>query len=195
MPEVMSAPGRPDASSPQPSGLGLLLRIFLVSVFGLALQVALIRWISTEIRIFAYFKNLTLIACFFGLGLGCLVGAAPGEGASARLARRLRFWWTFPILLGLCAVVTIPKRLGYDLYGTLTAVLGRFNEMPLWTWGTAETASPSSWFALIWLVVLFLWITILFVPSGQLLGLWMEQAPNKFRAYSVNVLGSLVGIG
>jgi spermidine synthase len=191
----MSAPGGADPSRAQPAGLGLELRIFLVSVFGLALEVALIRWISTEIRIFAYFKNLTLIACFFGLGLGCLVGSSPGEGASAKLGRRLRFWWTFPILLGLCAVVTIPKHLGYDFYGTLTAVLGRFNEMPLWTWGTGETASPASWFALLWLVLLFLWITILFVPAGQLLGAWMEQAPNKFRAYSVNVLGSLVGIG
>jgi len=154
----------------------------------------MIRWISSEIRIFAYFKNLTLIACFFGLGLGCLVGASPHGNAPGKFAR-LRFWWTFPMLFGLCAAVTIPRRLGYDPYRTLTAFLGRFNEMPLWTWGSAQSLSPGTWFSLALLVVLFLWITILFVPAGRLLGLWMEQAPNKFRAYSVNVLGSLVGIG
>src|SRR5204863_4846056 len=41
------------------------------SVFGLYLELLLIRWISSEIRIFAYFKNFVLIACFLGFGLGC----------------------------------------------------------------------------------------------------------------------------
>ena len=31
----------------------------------------LIRWVGTEIRVFAYFQNLTLIACFLGFGVGC----------------------------------------------------------------------------------------------------------------------------
>ena len=190
----MNDPEGQGFSIAHPSWIGLDLRIFFVSAFALALEVALIRWISTEIRIFAYFKNLTLIACFFGLGLGCLVGASPHGNAPGKFAR-LRFWWTFPMLFGLCAAVTIPRRLGYDPYRTLTAFLGRFNEMPLWTWGSAQSLSPGTWFSLALLVVLFLWITILFVPAGRLLGLWMEQAPNKFRAYSVNVLGSLVGIG
>jgi spermidine synthase len=181
-------------STVDPHGLNIELRIFIVSVFALALEVALIRWISTEIRIFAYFKNLTLIACFFGLGLGCLIGASPRNGTSGKFAS-MDFWRTFPMLFGFCAAVTIPKRLGYDPYRTLTAVLGQFNEMPLWTWGSAEDLPPGTWFSLALLVVLFFWITDLFVPAGRLLGLWMEQAPNKFRAYSVNVLGSLVGIG
>ena len=46
-------------------------RLFLISVLSLFLELLVIRWISSEIRIFAYFKNLVLTACFLGLGLGC----------------------------------------------------------------------------------------------------------------------------
>jgi len=45
--------------------------LVLSSVLGLYLELMLIRWISSEIRIFAYFKNFVLIACFLGFGLGC----------------------------------------------------------------------------------------------------------------------------
>ena len=31
----------------------------------------MIRWVSSEVRVFAYFKNFVLIACFLGFGLGC----------------------------------------------------------------------------------------------------------------------------
>src|ERR1700687_6128092 len=51
---------------------GFTLRgLILSSALGLYLELLLIRWISSEIRIFAYFKNFVLIACFLGFGLGC----------------------------------------------------------------------------------------------------------------------------
>ena len=34
-------------------------------------ELAFIRWISVEVRVFAYFKNLALLLCFLGFGLGC----------------------------------------------------------------------------------------------------------------------------
>ena len=43
----------------------------LASIAGLFLELLLIRWISSEIHVFAYFKNFVLIACFLGFGLGC----------------------------------------------------------------------------------------------------------------------------
>src|SRR5919204_624219 len=48
----------------------LSLRLFLLSFLILFLEVVLIRWVSTEIRVFAYIKNLPLLASFLGLGLG-----------------------------------------------------------------------------------------------------------------------------
>src|SRR5437868_2614315 len=53
------------------------LTLFLVSVLGLFLELMLIRWIGTEIRIFAYLQNTVLVVCFMGLGMGCLTCRKP----------------------------------------------------------------------------------------------------------------------
>ncbi len=61
--------------------------LFLVSFLGLFFEILIIRWLSTEVRLFAYYKNLPLIAAFMGLGIGFT------------LARKSRFfscpgpWW------------------------------------------------------------------------------------------------------
>src|SRR6266404_3640250 len=55
------------------------LTLFLVSVLGLFLELMLIRWIGTEIRIFAYLQNTVLVVCFMGLGLGCLTSHRPAR--------------------------------------------------------------------------------------------------------------------
>ena len=51
--------------------------IFLISVLGLFLEMLLIRWIGTEVRIFAYLQNTILVACFLGLGLGSFTSRRP----------------------------------------------------------------------------------------------------------------------
>src|SRR5512138_7173 len=51
--------------------------IFLISILGLFLETLLIRWIGTEIRIFAYLQNTILVVCFLGLGLGMFTSAKP----------------------------------------------------------------------------------------------------------------------
>ena len=51
-----------------------LLQIGITTFAILALELALIRWISGQVRILAYFNNLILIACFLGMGLGVVVG-------------------------------------------------------------------------------------------------------------------------
>src|SRR5713101_4278640 len=45
--------------------------LFWVSFVALFVEIMMIRWIGTEVRVFAYFQNLALIACFLGFGLGC----------------------------------------------------------------------------------------------------------------------------
>src|SRR5438105_8237203 len=53
------------------------LALFFISVVGLFLELMLIRWIGTEVRIFAYLQNTILIVCFLGLGLGCFTSEKP----------------------------------------------------------------------------------------------------------------------
>lgn len=45
-------------------------QLLLLSILALFCELLIIRWLSTEIRIFAYFKNLPLMSAFLGLGLG-----------------------------------------------------------------------------------------------------------------------------
>ena len=92
------------------------LALFLISVVGLFLELLLIRWITTEIRIFAYLQNTVLVVCFLGLGMGCWdtkravrpprhAPAARGAGGAHRdpddavraRARSARCWAASPI--------------------------------------------------------------------------------------------------
>src|SRR5688572_4545392 len=40
----------------------------------LVLELAIIRWMSSQIRIVAYFSNVVLLASFLGMGLGVALG-------------------------------------------------------------------------------------------------------------------------
>src|SRR5678809_239390 len=51
--------------------------IFLISILGLFLETLFIRWVGTEIRIFAYLQNTILVVCFLGLGLGMFTSSKP----------------------------------------------------------------------------------------------------------------------
>ena len=166
-------------------GRGPLAQILLLSIFLFYLEMTAIRLISTEVRIFAYFKNLALVACFFGMGLGCL---------SAR-RRRWPFHVTLPLLAGLVLAVLVPKRLGFDPYAQITRYLGAFNELAVWgiTPGAGVDLTRGA-IALILLTLLVAWIAVLFLPGGQRLADLMTRCPNRIGAYSANVAGSLVGI-
>jgi tetrahydromethanopterin S-methyltransferase subunit D len=47
--------------------------LILASILGLFLELLMIRWISSEVRIFAFLKNYMLVSCFLGFGLGCFL--------------------------------------------------------------------------------------------------------------------------
>ncbi len=166
-------------------GWGPLFQLFWLSIFLFYLEMTVIRFVSTEIRIFAYFKNLALLACFFGMGVGCLT------------ARRKQwpFAATFPLLAGLVLAVLIPKRLGFDPYAQITRFLGAFNELAVWgiAQGTVTSLARGS-IALVLLTLLVAWIALLFLPGGQRLATLLTRCPNRIAAYSANVAGSLVGI-
>ena len=61
----------PNDATDTPGPFNRTWALFLVSVLSLFLELLLIRWIGTEIRIFAYLQNTVLVVCFLGLGMGC----------------------------------------------------------------------------------------------------------------------------
>src|SRR5437867_2118948 len=157
--------------------------IFLISVAGLFLEMLLIRWISTEVRIFAYLQNSILIACFLGLGLGSLTSTKPA------VLRQTLIPLTF-----LLACLAIPfVRSGLAQTSEFLAVL-----QDLVIWGGGTSSIPTTVFAVaVGLGITFgiLRLTVdMFVPIGRLLGRLIDTHPNTVWAYSVNVAGSLAGI-
>jgi len=159
--------------------------LVLSSVLGLYLELMLIRWISSEIRIFAYFKNFVLIACFLGFGLGCY------------LARRAISILTLCVpVVFFTAAIALPFAPLRTVIDALPQLLGASSEV--FIWGAAENLTGNAWVGLLVAAVivlpLFILIAITFIPVGQLVGWYLESAPNGITAYSVNVLASLAGI-
>src|SRR5437660_12325304 len=80
--------------------------LLLASFLTLFAELAFIRWIAVEIRVFAYFKNLALLLlCFVGFGLGCA------------LARQTIRWpVSVKALMGLLLVVRMPWHTAEELW-------------------------------------------------------------------------------
>src|SRR5947207_11257174 len=79
-----------------------VLLLFFASFLGLYFELVVIRYLSTEIRVFAYLKNLTLIASFFGIGLGMILRQKP------RVLKRL-----FPLVTAaLFLLITFASLIG-----------------------------------------------------------------------------------
>ena len=75
----------------------------LISFLCLYLELVVIRWLASEVRIFAYFKNFPLMAAFLGAGVGCLLAQ-----------RRRDYFRHAPLLLFiLAAVISFAYRGGF----------------------------------------------------------------------------------
>jgi spermidine synthase len=72
--DLQQKPGSP-LFSPTPPQSPSSWKLFLASFVALYFELVIIRYLSTEIRAFAYLKNLPLIASFFGIGLGMILGS------------------------------------------------------------------------------------------------------------------------
>ena len=159
-----------------------LPRLFIASFLTLFAELAFIRWLAVEIRVFAYFKNLALLVCFLGFGVGCA------------LARRRPRWGLAAFgMLGLLLSIRIPLPGRERFLESLSATLGGASDLaiwnadPTWEWRTALVAAGFS------LAVLFM-VVCVFIPIGQVVSRQMDLAPRTLHAYSWNLAGSLAGI-
>jgi hypothetical protein len=175
-------------------------RLFLISAMALYTEVVLIRWMSAEIRMFAYLKNFTLFACFLGLGLGMM------------RRRRSRAERLLPILM---ATVVLILAFAPQLH--LTRLF--FPDVGVYQWG-GNLHSPQllpaarslpvvgavlrhvpdasvPWLlgglALIVGAAIFCLVLAIFYRIGVLVGECLEAAGPPLQAYTLNLAGSLAG--
>jgi SAM-dependent methyltransferase len=168
--------------------LGPAATVFLASLAGLFLELALIRWISSEVRVFAYLKNLALVASFLGFGTGCLLSRRRASGFGPLAG-----------LLLLTMLVRLPWR-PLDLYGPrqVTDIMADLPGFMLFRGATTALPDWTSWgrlaFAVGWTIVIFLLVALAMLPFGQWTAAAMRGIERPLRAYSLNVAGSLAGI-
>jgi hypothetical protein len=164
--------------------IGLGLPIFVLSVLSLFMEVMLIRWISTEIRIFAYLQNTVLVVCFLGLGIGCLTSKKPFIMRNLLLP-----------LLALVLLLAIPNT--RELLRSISLYLSVLHDLVIWEQaigGSPWRSMGSIIIGLTLTLIVMLLLSELFVPLGRLLGRLIDSHPRTIVAYSWNVFGSLVGV-
>jgi spermidine synthase len=153
------------------------IELFLISFVMLFLEIFLIRWISTEVRIFAYVSNLVLLACFLGVGIGCYFSKKSE---------------TILISFGLLAIIALAAQ--SEVFKQITDLLSGFSDFVIWE----HSLRPNNFYpALQGLgLTLFLFLMILgaFIPLGQLLGRLLDQHPRVIEGYSINIVASLIGV-
>ncbi len=135
---------------------------------------------SLIIFVFAYFKNVPLISCFLGIGLGV---------ASAKSPKPLRVY-SFPFWF--CLFSFVVSFLGPRLVFLNPAGSEEF------IWGIGQANSfLTQWIALACFVLIFVfifvWNTRLFITLGSLLGNFLSRF-EPLKGYSIDIAGSLFGI-
>jgi len=162
-----------------------MVLLFLASFAALFFELTIIRFISTEIRIFAYLKNVALIASFFGIGLGMILDSPP------KWMKKF-----FPLVAGaLLLLITFSGAL-------------RLTHLPIPTFDyrmfVDQPNAPTGHWYIPWVIAMFLIYLIVvpaimylivgfFVVLGGLVGEHLKQFPS-LKGYGINLAGSLAGI-
>lgn len=156
--------------------LRLTWELFLVSFLALYLELVVIRWLASEVRVFAYFKNLPLMASFLGLGIGC-----------ARWRSRWRFFPWFPALFALLCLVPAYAE-------PLNLVRLRFPDTSVFLWATEASLPLRQAGTFVGIILLIFFLTVAaFAALGEKIG-ELFDAFMPLTAYSINVAASLLGI-
>jgi SAM-dependent methyltransferase len=160
--------------------------LFLISGLILFLELACIRWFPAHILFLTFFTNTVLLASFLGMSLGCLAARRPCNYLAATPA------W-------LALAVAAAHAVEHQMAGTRAPIsLGDQTGSPQEVFfGAGPGSADVAGFVLPLEVVggfFFLVIALAMVGPGQVLGRALGRVPNRVRAYTLNILGSIVGI-
>ena len=166
----------------------VLWPLFFVSFTSLYLEVLLIRWIGTEVRVFAYFQNLALIACFLGFGIGCY-----------RAKAKKSYLFNGVALGFLVILVSLPFPGWKWMLEGMSSLLSFSRDAQVWSsinpavYDSRSTVSLALG-SLLLITVFLISVTTTMIPLGQWVGTYLNAAEEPIKAYSINLLGSLCGI-
>lgn len=157
----------------------LPLWIALASGVGLFVELTIIRWHASTFPLFAYYKNVSLLAAFLGLGIGYALGG--------------RHPVATPLVLPALAVQFLV--LQALRYAPLQEVLQNpVSEEINLAILTGRGLGPEAALSYGFVIVVFAFTVLTCVPLGHIAARLMRRQP-ALAAYGYNLFGSLLGIG
>ncbi len=155
----------------------IYILIALAAGLGLFLELAIIRIHSSYFQLFAYFKNLSLLSCFLGLGIGY----------SFSKVRLYSLNWTFPL-------VALQVSFMYILKDTPVTLFFQNPISEIWNMGQSIAVGSLHVIIIYFFIsIIFLFNAIAFIPLGHLVARLMLNT-DPLKAYSYDLIGAIVGI-
>ncbi len=150
-------------------------KIFAAAFLILFLELALIRWVPAHVRVVSYFSNLILLACFLGMGVGCLLS-------------RIRFPLVRLAPVFLLAVLLLTRYFRDQQVVSLAShdqvhLWLQYTDLPT---GVKQIGIPPV------LAIFFATTCLMFVALGHAFGQAFSEL-KALKAYSIDILGSLAG--
>ncbi len=144
-------------------------RLVLGSALMLFLELALIRWLGSNIVHLSYFSNFVLLGSFLGIGIGFLVSR--------------RSWTLVPVAPVLLAILIVGVRL-------FPVTLDRTGSDVIYFTSLQATGPPA------WLMLPLVFVVVALVVAGpaEIVGRCFAGL-TPLTAYRWDLIGSLVGIG
>jgi hypothetical protein len=149
-----------------PGKIPLKWQMFILSFTALFLELMVIRWVPSVVRLVAYYANLMLLSSFLGLGVGAVASG-----------RKWRLFAWFPLLLA--AEIGSLLLCRHLVLGTSISEM-RFG---------ATNLRPGNYLIL---TGIFVVNALVFVPVGQQMGALFNALP-RLTAYAWDLGGSLCG--
>lgn len=154
------------------------MQLVVASLIVLFLELALIRWLASQIRVLAYFPNLILISAFLGLGLGSL------RSSKASLLKK----WPF-LVLALVGFAYVLSGIAFTQESTSEHLWLLYYDLPEDSLVISDTRGP---------IFLFFFLSAAcFAPLGQFIAqrlAWFRAHSKTLWGYCWDLSGSLVGV-
>ncbi|MGB3167542.1 MAG: spermidine synthase [Alteraurantiacibacter sp.] len=144
------------------------VRLMLSAALMLFAELALIRWLGSNVIHLSYFSNFVLLGSFLGIGAGFLISR--------------KDWSIWPWSLPLLTVLTIGV-IRYPM-----SIQHEGGDILYWT--ALELGGPPAWLAL---PLIFCLVAVILAGPAELVGRCFAKLP-ALKAYRYDLIGSLLGI-
>jgi len=161
------------------------IELLLISLLILFLELACIRWFPAHVLYLTFFTNVVLLASFLGMSVGCLAAGS----------NRNFLTWT-PLVLVIALATAQAVEISSSSLIQFVNVGDQASPQQIY-FGTEYHSHDLSRYAIPVEVLcgfFFIVIAIAFLGPGQELGRALKRWPNRLQAYTLNIIGSIVGI-